>query len=206
MPIGWLRDRKLIVATTAGGLGSVTAYLRVAEDGTLKTTPFTDDNCVHATAAHLDTLGSQVLTVHPSRCSQGSDPSPKDPAFVRVWPVDDPGAAKTLDVGKVPLLDAVFRPGTSEVVTTTQGASGALVAQLWSGGSARKLIEVPAGPGVLGTQFVPVIFRIEGDRLLFVTPTGPTAKSKLVDMRTGDSIDVGLQGDIPSAAVVLPGI
>ncbi|MBI3522671.1 MAG: hypothetical protein HY071_06160 [Chloroflexi bacterium] len=203
VPIGWLRDKKLVVATRAGGLGRVTAYVRVGEDGQVKTTDFTDDDCVHATAARLDTRGAQVMTIHPARCIEGSDPAVKDASFVRLWAVDDPNTTKKIEVGKVTLLDAVFRPGTSDVLTTTI-TGGRLVAQLWDGRQAT-LADLPATGGFIGAQFTPAIFRVEGDRFLFVAPSGPTSRSKLVDVKTGDAIEVDLQGDAPSAAVVLPG-
>jgi hypothetical protein len=206
VPFGWSRAQHLIAAyVSAGAEGGPTSYLLVNENGTAQETSLGSDFCVHSIGLRLDGSGSTVLSIHPIRCSNGTG-ALTGTSTVRAWAIDDPTTVRTIDLGAVFLLDAVFRPRTTDIVTTSISGE-ALDVDVWSGGARRRLVSGDA-KSATGTQFVPVIFRPNESVALFHYPTSvgigaTTWSNRLVDVISGAAADVDITGGSPIASVLL---
>jgi hypothetical protein len=206
VPFGWSRARHLIAAyVSAGAEGGPTSYLLVNENGTAQETSLGSDSCVHSIGLRLDGSGSTVLSIHPIRCSNGSG-TLSGTSAVRAWAIDDPTTVRVIDLGAVFLLDAVFRPRTTDIVTTSISGE-TLAVDVWSGGARRRLVSADA-KNVTGTQFVPVIFRPNESVALVHYPTSvavgaTTWSSRLIEVISGAAADVDIPGGSPIASVLL---
>ena len=204
VPFGWVRERRLITAARSlGAEAGPTAYLRIGEDGSVRESSLGSDFCVHAVDLRLNTLGTRVLSVHPSRCSTGSDPSPDRPSFVRTWPVDDPASALTLDAGRVHLVDATFRPRTEEIAISTY-ANATLRIDVWTRATPRRIADVTVGRGP--PHGMPVVFRPEGDRAFVVYQPDSFVNAwrvRLVDLNSGGASEAEVGAEAPEASVLL---
>lgn len=205
-PFGWVRERKLVVAAEFGGLGRTTAYLRVAEDGAISRDAFgtsASADCTHVTALRLDTEATTVMAIQPQTCSTGPA-TLAGSSLVRVWPIDQgPAQAEILDLGPVLLIDAVFRPGTREVVTATLSGT-TLTIRSWQGRSSREVTSVGLASPFL--QLNPILARPNGPVILVYWPTQTASGSftgRLIDTATGGVTDFELGSDRPVAAVYL---
>lgn len=201
-PLSWLRDRTLIPIALGGGIGGYTGYASVREDGTQSEWTIPADSCTTASVVRLDRTGANVLSLHPSRCSDGSGRQTA-PSRVRSWTAGtDPAAGRVLEIRDDTLRDAAFVPGSADVLIAIHRGDE-LRLDRWTG-AATRTISTLRSPASLGLGFGAIVPRPAEPVILFQAPSSSTAwNAKLIDLLTDRSIDVDVGGVAPYASAAL---